>query len=118
MPDVQTWPWSSGILPFQSAFAKFMPLLQYPVLETPGGAIRESVAICRYVASLGAGALYPAAATPAADIRGQIDAWVDWSHGVSLVLRTSTRRQPAHHSVTAWRRHSHTESARCPTVPD
>jgi glutathione S-transferase len=70
-----------------SASAKFMLLLQYPVLETPGGAIRESVAICRYVASLGAGALYPAAVTPAADIRSQIDAWIDWSHGVSLVLR-------------------------------
>ena len=90
MPDVQTWPWSSGILPFQSASAKFMPLLQYPVLETPGGAIRESVAICRYVASLDAGTLYPAAVTPAADIRGQIDAWVDWSHGASLVQRIST----------------------------
>jgi glutathione S-transferase len=75
-------------------------LLQYPVLETPGGAIRESVAICRYVASLGAGALYPAAVTPATDIRGQIDAWVDWSHGVSLVLRVTTRHQSLHCRVT------------------
>lgn len=95
--------------PSFSASAKFMPLLQYPVLETPGGAIRESVAICRYVASLGAGALYPAAVTPAADIRGQIDAWVDWSHGVSLLLRMSTRCQPSHRSVAAWRRPRHTQ---------
>jgi glutathione S-transferase len=56
-------------------------LLQYPVLETPGGAIRESVAICRYVASLGARGLYPVAMAPSDDIRGQIDAWIDWSLG-------------------------------------
>jgi glutathione S-transferase len=92
-----------------SASAKFMPLLQYPVLETPGGAIRESVAICRYVASLGAGTLYPAAVTPATDIRGQIDAWVDWSRGGFLVLRISTRHQPLCCSVTSWRRFMHAE---------
>lgn len=55
--------------------------MQYPVLETPGGAIRESVAICRYIASLPGSSLYPAALTPTSDIRGQIDAWVDWSMG-------------------------------------
>lgn len=55
--------------------------MQVPVLETPGGAIRESVAICRYIAALGGG-LYPAATTPSGDIvRSQIDAWVDWSQG-------------------------------------
>ena len=70
------------------------------MLATPGGAIRESVAICRYVASLGAGGLYPAAVTPAADIRGQIDAWIDWSHGASLVLGISTPCQPPCRTVT------------------
>ena len=71
-------------------------LLQYPVLETPGGAIRESVAICRYLASLGAGGLYPAAQAPSADVRGQIDAWVDWSIGTYLLLphRHAIFRQP------------------------
>jgi len=60
--------------------------MQVPVLETPGGAIRESVAICRYIAALGGG-LYPAATTPSGDIvRSQIDAWVDWSQGACAGL--------------------------------
>ena len=58
-----------------------LTMLQVPVLETPDGAIRESNAICRYLASLGSSGLYPAALSPTADVRGKIDAWIDWSMG-------------------------------------
>lgn len=49
------------------------------MLETPQGAICESNAICRYVASISDSDLYPVAMNPSTDIRASIDGWIDWT---------------------------------------
>ena len=52
---------------------------QFPVLEMPEGALCESNAICRYIASISDSGLYPVATDPSADIRASIDSWIDWT---------------------------------------
>lgn len=62
------------------------------MLETSGGMIRESNAICRYLAGMGSGNLYPTAQSPAQDVRAFIDGWIDWSFG-DLPYRSDTSLQ-------------------------
>eukprot|EP00897_Mesotaenium_endlicherianum_P008943 jgi/Mesen1/8077/ME000434S07324 len=60
-------------------FLKLNPMGKVPVLETEEGAVFESNAIARYIASLNDAPLYPlpASGQPSDDIRAEIDAWVD-----------------------------------------
>ena len=53
---------------------------QVPVLETPQGALTESSAIARYLASLSTSyVLYPQPVAASDCSRALIDAWVDWA---------------------------------------
>ena len=56
------------------------------LLETPQGPITESNAICRYLAGQSSKGLYPAPLDGGIDIRGAIDAWVDWAEEVQARL--------------------------------
>ena len=50
------------------------------MLETPQGALTESSAIARYLASLSTNQhLYPQPVNPSDTTRALIDAWVDWA---------------------------------------
>ena len=50
------------------------------MLESPDGALTESSAIARYLASLSSGsALYPQSANPLDTTTALIDAWIDWA---------------------------------------
>ena len=51
-----------------------------PVLETPQGALTESSAIARYLASLGSRkSLYPQPVDSLDATRALVDAWIDWA---------------------------------------
>lgn len=72
-------PFEFGVDNKTPEYLKLNPMGKIPVLETEGGAVFESNAICRYVASMNHAPLYPTADNPFEDIRAEIDGWLDLS---------------------------------------
>lgn len=72
-------PFQFGVDNKTPEYLKMNPMGKIPVLETAEGAVFESNAICRYVASMNHAPLYPTAANPYEDIRAEIDGWLDVS---------------------------------------